>query len=262
MTRDSNPRQARSNRRSFIKATAGIAATVGVPAMMGSVTAEQTPEHEKRYKEALAARENSGDTEDFRKELQKTGGQVASSDKHIQIERENPDGPTTDAVTHDDVELRTTMTKYPEDENEWEYSVVYVDLDFDVEFTLRDGDKPHDPVGLGWEEREYDYDDFHYSSDSINWGGYNKHGVSFLYRDEDDDCHCEQTGRQVGTRAQIEEGDPYSRHVNVTYWHTFHNTTLSDVTIDQSGNISFTLSDEEKKWDRPAQDRIEESNAD
>jgi hypothetical protein len=254
MSHDNNRRQNRSKRRTFLKSTAGLAATTGIPTMVGSAAAAD-PKHEEEYEEALKVREETGKIEKFREHIRNHGGDVVASDKQFLIKRESDgsDGPSTDRVTHDDVSLRTTLSDYGN-------GLLYVDLEFDVKFSHRDGDKPKDPIGLGWEEREYDYDDYHYEADSVDWGQFHTHGVHFLYRDEDDDCFCEQT-HNVGCRISREKGTPESRHVNSSFWHTWHDTELSSVSINSSGSVTFSLSDEEKKWESPAQDRVNEADA-
>lgn len=258
MTHDNDRRQNRSKRRTFLKGTAGLAATAGLPAIIGSAAAAD-PSHEKRYEAALEVRERTGDIEQFREHLRNHGGKVVASDEHFRFSRESSDsdGITPERVKHDDVTLRTTMTKYGSgyDAN------VYVDLEFDVVYWLNDGDLPVDPIGLGWEEREYDYDNYHYTSNYVDWGGYNTHGVDFHYRDEADDCHCQKTNRYVGCRVAPEAGTPETRYVNTSYWHTWYHAGISSISVDTQGVISFTISEERKRWDRPAQDRINESDA-
>lgn len=255
MTHDNDRRQNRSKRRTFLKTTAGLAATAGLPAIMGSVAAGD-PGHEERYEAALKVREETGKIEKFREHIRNHGGDVVASDKQFLIKRESTDtdGPSTDRVTHDDVSLRTTMSDYGD-------GLLYADLEFDVKFSHRDGDKPKDPIGLGWEAREFDYDNYHYQSDSVDWGQYSTRGVTFLYRDEDDDCFCEKTDRQVGCRISAEEGTPETRYVNTSFWHTWHDTEIGSVSIDTSGVVTFTITDEEKRWESPAQDRVNQADA-
>lgn len=159
----------------------------------------------------------------------------------------------TEHVYPQDVKIWMTETVYS--------NYVYVDCQFEVEYDYNDGDAPYDPGALGWEEREYDYDNYQYTSDYVDYGHFETNGVKFDYHDENDDCHCRKTNRHFGCRATKEEGTASTRRVIGSLWHTWSDVEINSVGVSSDGLISVSLSNESKKWDHPIQADIYENEA-
>lgn len=242
----------KSSRRSVLKSALVGATTLAGTGLAG---ASRRFDHEKHYERAVQARENSNRNglQTFRNVLKNTPEFEVTTNDVTKTPEYTSGDVGTEHVYPQDVDIWMTETVYSD--------YVYVDCQFEVEYDYNDGDQPYDPCALGWEEREYDYDNYNYSSDYIDYGHFETTGAKFDYHDEADDCHCRKTDRYFGCRALKEDGTADTRRVIGSLWHTWSNVEITSVGISTDGIVSVSLSDETKKWDHPIQADIYESDA-
>lgn len=243
----------KEKRRTFLKSLAGAGTVAGLPAVAKSTKAAGPSV----YEQALRLREKTGSVEKFRNFLVKRGASIATDDRTYEIVKPSSSDDASAQYDKSQLDMQMTMTEYISASS---YDL-YVDLDFDVTYSLNDGDAPADVVGLGWEAREYDYGDEHYSSDYVSWNKFSTTGAMWNYHDENDDCHC-QKSRNVGCRIEPEEGDEFTRHVNASFVHVYSSANIKSITMGTDGTVTVTLEDSTDKWDSPKQSRIQESEKD
>lgn len=268
---DSNDTTRRTRRR-FLTAVGA-----GSGALIPTIGSAQSPPPLARYKKALAARKATGSNEVFREELRDQGATIATQDQEFSAPWRDPDvssgGISTQTLDRSDCTIELTLTclaagvDFVVADLRWEHDVNYTVWDNEV------GEQPYDIAGLSYEQRDYDLvSGSWYSGNSTSKRQYNNAGVAFNYCDAccaeymDETGSCSPMGETFtisdycGVRLLPDEtSDPDFRSVYADYWHTYQTVTVDGVSISSAGDVSVSLSNEEKKW--LAEDDINEGDA-
>lgn len=260
------------SRRNVLKSTGLAAATVG--SFSAVVTAKQEESPQKKYEAALRVREKTGSNEKFRNVLKQGNAKIATDDvSETKVWRTSSaeEGEfTTQKLQKADFNLSMTMTSYNN-------SHPYVDLHWEitVDYDLQNndgGELPADIIGLTFEPRDYDFDDYAYGGNSTNKRDSGYMGATYEYSDitcEDYNDAGASCPPEIGTTVTVkdsagmrikpdETSDPSYRKVYADYYHTWNQTEIDSVGIESAGQITVNLSNNDKKWTRPLEASISE----
>ena len=133
------------------------------------------------------------------------------------------------------------------------------EIDFNVDKGwLRDGAHPDDGVGFGWDGDEFDFatdygDGWSCNNEDIwNLAEFSGRGAAFNFRDAG---HAKNFN-YVFAYLRNEGGFIGTRNVIFSYVHTWWESRIKKTEINSDGTISITLTNQEKKWNNPAQEQI------
>lgn len=243
-------------RRTLLK-SAGVAgvALSGVPPVSGG----PAESFEELYQEALRIRDETGSYDRFVSHLETNGASIQNQHQTDEVDLSHPDPGELQPDKFEKAELSTTMTlTYNDCDDAW-----YVDYEFSInEIDFNDAGDPQpdgsggpDQISIGCHHNHWYVDENDWYSgglDNLSQSESTLYGVTFEWKDGKS-CYygCDSTG-YVGTRLTPFSTDE-TRVVRGEYNHTWNGLTLSGLSVDSDGGVSFGTKDTSRSWESGVQ---------